>query len=258
MHRIIIGLLTVLAFMALAISLAVRVGSGTVSTAAAFLQAVRDGEFERAYALMSEESRATTTLDELRAFAQQSALGNYRNVTWNTRSVSGRSGQLSGFVATRDGGTVPLEITLVKESSGWRLLSIEKSPAGLRIAGKPWGVPPEEECARMAKSAISDLGQAIRERDFTAFLQHAAAPWRDGRPDEELHAAVSSLCDADLDLQALARRDPVWDAPATMGPDGTLPLQGHYPTMPYVTRFRLTFIFEQAEWKLLDARVTAK
>jgi hypothetical protein len=56
----------------------------------------------------------------------------------------------------------------------------------------------------------------------------------------------------------LDQLDPVLEKEICLDKDGLLKLIGHYPTQPQATTFKLTYVNEQAGWKLLSIHVAMK
>jgi hypothetical protein len=97
-----------------------------------FLSTMARGDFEAAYALLSQEFHGNTSVAELRAFAQESALADYEEATWWHRSVSGDEGALDGEVETRSGEIIPVSIYLLREGGDWKIYQIDwESEAGV-------------------------------------------------------------------------------------------------------------------------------
>ena len=86
---------------------------------------VHEGNYEAAASWLSEQFHTMTSSEELRRFMEETALANYRNATWSSRFITGRTGELEGAVETWDGGTVPVMMSFVKEDTGWKILSIK-------------------------------------------------------------------------------------------------------------------------------------
>jgi len=101
------------------------VTSSLVRAADGFLAHLESGDYEAAYACLSGEFHGNTTVDELRAFAQESALAEHADATWGDRSIYGDTGHLVGAVETKDGEYVPVEITLLKEEGTWKIYQID-------------------------------------------------------------------------------------------------------------------------------------
>jgi hypothetical protein len=98
---------------------------GLVTTADAFFSALEQGDYDTAYASLSEEFHGNTTIEELRSFAQESALVECSDSTWRDRSVSGDEGFLDGEVQTKSGQSIPVSVALLKENNDWKIYQID-------------------------------------------------------------------------------------------------------------------------------------
>lgn len=105
------------------------VTGGLVSAAEGFLAHLERGEYEAAYACLSAEFHGNTTVGELREFAQESALAEYSDASWGSRSIYGDEGFIEGSVETKDGRYIPVEMTLLKEHDEWKIYQIDWSEA---------------------------------------------------------------------------------------------------------------------------------
>lgn len=100
--------------------------TGNLVTAAdEFFAALEGGDYEAAYGCLSLEFHGNTTVAELQAFAQESALADYANASWRQRSISGDEGFLDGEVETRDGRRIPVTLALLKENDHWKIYQID-------------------------------------------------------------------------------------------------------------------------------------
>ena len=101
------------------------VTSSLVTVADAFFDDLSNGDFAAAYEHLSEEFHGNTSVAELRAFAQESALARYSEATWWERVVSGDAGSLDGGVTTFDGEYVPVTMYFLKENGAWKIYQID-------------------------------------------------------------------------------------------------------------------------------------
>ena len=99
--------------------------SGIVDVADEFFVALEQGDYEGAYGCLSEEFHGNTTIADLRAFAQESALAGYSEATWWSRQVSGNEGALDGQIETVDGACIPTTIYFLKENDAWKIYQID-------------------------------------------------------------------------------------------------------------------------------------
>ena len=114
-----------------------------VTAADGFFGLLARGDYEGAYACLSSEFHGNTSVDELRAFAQESALAGYSGATWRERSISGDEGFLDGEVETRDGHSIPVSVFLLKEQDSWKIYQVDwftDGPPGYSNEESPSGV----------------------------------------------------------------------------------------------------------------------
>jgi len=90
-----------------------------------FFATMASGDFDGAYGYLTEEFHGNTSVAELRAFAQESALANYEDATWWHRSISGDDGTLDGQIETETGEVVPVTMYLLREGGEWRIHQID-------------------------------------------------------------------------------------------------------------------------------------
>jgi hypothetical protein len=111
--------------------------SGMTDSAGVFLTAVKEKRDDQAYRSLSEEFRASTSLPEFVAFLDESALRGFKEVSWSSLSIKNSNGKLKGVVTTESGGSVPLELSMLKENGQWRIHSLRKQAAGLAAGSEP-------------------------------------------------------------------------------------------------------------------------
>lgn len=258
MRKIIIVLLVVAAIIVAGVVAVFFLTAGIVNTADQFFTAVSEDDYSRAYGFLSEEFRATTSEEQLRAFLIQSALASYREAKWHTRSMENDQGLLEGTIGTEDGGTIPVKITLVKESGEWKLLAIQKASAGLVPDGGTKEIPPPDQLNNLVDDSIQTLAQAINAGDFGGFYAGIAKLWQAQTTEEELLTGFRSFVEQDIDLTVLANLEPVFSEEPRLDEDGILYLTGYYPSQPAVTYFELKYVYEHPDWKLFGSGVEVK
>lgn len=232
---------------------------GLTQSADQFFKPIREGDFAAAYALLSEDFRAATSREEFDLFLQKSALANYQDASWTSRSLSGKTGELEGTVTTKEGGTIPLKIKFVKEQGQWKILSIEKPAAGLvpeESKGKT--IPAETELATMADTALHDFALAVNKGDFTDFHATLSDLWKSQITPEKLLEIFQEFVKQKVDLTVLSQYQLVFSQPPKISEEGLLELEGYYPTQPSTTYFALSYVYEHPDWKLAGIRVTLK
>jgi hypothetical protein len=113
------------------VALFVNLFSGMTDAADQFFVALKAHDYPAARALMAEEFRAGTTDEQLAALVERSALSSYKTAHWSSRSIQNGRGRLAGSLETEGGGSIPMELSLVKERGGWRIYALRKPAAGI-------------------------------------------------------------------------------------------------------------------------------
>jgi hypothetical protein len=258
MKKVLIIVVCAVGVIALALGITLRLTAGTSAAADRFFQTVAQGDLEQAYASTAEEFRASTTLEELRAFLEENALIQSESTKWHSRSVSGAAGELEGVVKTKTGGTIPLKVSLVKEKEAWRIRSIMKAEGGVVTESRGKEIPPQEILVKLCDESLAEFAAAVNARDFSGFHASIAKRWQADITKEELLAAFKSFCDQQVDLTVLRDLDPVFDEEPSSDESGSLTIKGHYPTEPSVVHFNLGYEYEHPDWKLIRIDVSAK
>lgn len=101
------------------------VTNSLVVVADGFFAELSRGDYEAAYGYLSAEFHDNTSVAELQAFAQDSALAGYADAVWLDRSIYGDDGYLDGEVETADGEYIPVEIFLLRENGSWKIYQID-------------------------------------------------------------------------------------------------------------------------------------
>lgn len=105
--------------------------SGVVETGDEFFAAAGSGNYEAAFALTSEDLQRETTVEGLAEYIETNGFDTVAETSWSSRSINNDTGSLSGSLTTRSGGTIPVQMSLVKEGDEWRISYIEKARSGL-------------------------------------------------------------------------------------------------------------------------------
>ena len=259
MKKVLIALFIVVVLIIIIVAAVLYMTSGIADTADKFFREIQKGNIETAYNLyLSEEFRQNTSLEDFTAFLEQSALKNFADAEWASRSISGDEGELAGSVRTGDGGTVPLEISLVKEDGGWKIISIYKPAAGLLDDSGSGVMPPDDRLKNMASDAVYRLGLAINKSDFKDFHKSLSALFRSQTSPEALQNAFQSFIDQGIDLTVLKETGPVFNESPFFNDDGILILKGYFPAEPPVTYFETKFIFEHPRWELFGINISVR
>ncbi|MCK7595333.1 hypothetical protein [Pseudomarimonas salicorniae] len=223
-----------------------------------FLGAVRDGDRERANALLSAGFRANTAPEVLERFLQQRGLDDFREASWGSRSISGQRGELSGTVTTHAGLVVPLTVHLVREADGWKIHGLNADTPGLRSDANAKSPPPapDDQAARaLVAETTRAFAGSVMAGSMEQLHQHGSERWRIQHSVEDLNRAFESWFKANADMRVLYDMEPVLDAGSGVDEHGVLTLKGRYPTTPNPVVFKQQYVYEGLEWRLVGLSV---
>ena len=118
-------------------------------------------------------------------------------------------------------------------------------------------VPSEKELKKLALDSLLAFNDAIKQDDFTEFREQIATLWQKQVTAEQLKSAFAEFIEKKLDISGIKDLQPTLD-PAQINSDDLLLLNGFYPTTPVKVRFKLKYIQEEGDWKLVSINVSTK
>ncbi|MEF2146194.1 MAG: hypothetical protein V3573_12180 [Desulfovibrionaceae bacterium] len=250
------SILALLAGLALAAFLVVNnLTTGMTESADSFFQSVREGRFETAYNYLSKGFRQTVSPEELQAFLRRGALDRYQTSAWTSRNYSGDTGELEGTIYSVEGAVTPLSLTFVREEGEWRIHFIDARLPGLARKEITKDLPDQETLEIMVRDTVSQFSHAVVSADFAEFHTQISALWASQISPDELLAVFRAFIDMGKDLTGYDQLDPVFSEPPAIDQDGVMVLKGYIPHERGLLHFRLEYVFEYPEWKLLGINI---
>ncbi|MDD2451499.1 MAG: hypothetical protein PHU11_01005 [Dysgonamonadaceae bacterium] len=248
----------IIVFIVLVISIVFMMTSSMSDAATAFFTEIKAKNYTQAYTYLSEDFKANTSEDEFVKFLDKSALLNFKETSWSSRSISGGKGELDGSVITENGGVVPIKLDFVKENELWKIYAIHKPQAGLTQSNASDQLPPVNELMKLTDESMLKFARSVNAKDFKEFHAYVSNLWQKQFTVEKFNDTFKPFMDANIDMvPALKANNPIFDKePAIV--DGVLALEGHYPTQPSRLMFKLEYIYEGNGWKLIGTSVNIK
>lgn len=112
------------------ITLAMFATSGLDEPVKRHFTALHAGDVVGAYAELSVAARQTTSLDAFKnMLANSPGLTHVTGESFSSRSYQNSQGHLEGMLELEGGGRIPIEVNLVKENGGWKILNYHVSAA---------------------------------------------------------------------------------------------------------------------------------
>jgi hypothetical protein len=248
--------------------------SDPLEAAKLFFQQVSSGQAQVAYQNAAFGFQAQRTATVFEAAAKEMGLVESPGAEFEPPQIEGRTAKIRARVQTKEGKTLPLIVTLTRESTKWQVYSLKsppseetgisenrftlvgKAPAFTDAATQP--VPPETDLRKLVKENLLRFNEAIASKSFDAFYESVSLKWQDQLTKGQLQRAFQPFIDKHIDLSAIDKADPIWDSPVSVGTDGLMVLSGYYPTEPYRVHFSLKFLYELPTWKLFGIDVNLR
>jgi len=256
MKKFLVILLVLIVLIVVILTAVFFLTSGIAKSADQFFQAVKDNDLDAAYVQLSEDFKASTSREQFESFMRGTALINYKDASWSSRSISGKTGEVKGSVETADGGTIPVTIKFVKEQGKWKIQFIEKAASGMvQETDTTKTIPEDAVLQKMTDESLHEFALAVNNKDFTDLYNTLSALWQSQITPEKLLEIFKEFVDQSVDLTVLSEYEPVYSEKPRINDDGMLELKGYYPTQPSVTYFTLTYLYEHPNWKLAGIHV---
>lgn len=232
--------------------------SGVTKTGDDFFTAVGSGDMNKAYAALSNDFRSGTSETELAAYLAANGMDKVTDTSWGARSVKNGRGSLTGTLTTADGGSIPVEVDLVKEDGQWKIFAIRNTGETAGASNTAKGLPDEKQQLALVTGSMGTFADGIAAQDMTALYDHIARLWAQQIDVAKLDDIYKSFFPIGSNLQVIKTLAPVFDEPATLSDDGVMEIKGYYPTSPSRVHFDLKYIYEGTGWKLVGLSAETK
>lgn len=134
------------------------------------------------------------------------------------------------------------------------LISLGLIVTAVAFAAPP-KVPSETELKSMTLETLLTFNKGVQAKDFTAFYKDIAKLWQEQTSAEKLQALFQDFIDKELDISPIKKLEPVFNKPAEINSDGVLVVNGYYPTTPKRVVFRLQYLQEEGDWRLVGIKL---
>ena len=248
-----IGALLIIAIMAV-----MFMTSGMSDTADKFFAAVKSDNYDEAYSLLSEDFKSNTSKSQLKSYLSKNALTEFKEASWESRSVNGGRGKLTGSITTENGGVVPISLGFVKGENDWKIYSIKKPSSGIQEETESVQLPSEAEQIKLVSDSMHVFALSVKEKNMKKMYRHVSHLWQKQFTVEKFNEAFKSFFQFGDALMILDQYSPQFSKKASINDDGVLILEGLYPTKPNKVYFKQKYIYEGLGWKLMGFNVNIK
>ncbi len=118
-------------------------------------------------------------------------------------------------------------------------------------------LPSKNQLKTIAGGTMEDFTQAVRKKNFDDFYDSLSNTFKSQVTSAKLYGAFKGFANVKA-MEQLGQYAPILEKGIYIDKDSLLRFNGHYPTQPEATTFRLTYIQEQSAWKLLGIHVAMK
>lgn len=146
-------------------------------------------------------------------------------------------------------------------SHTWRIFEIvanDLSAKSIDLASLKYRILPSEKRLKgMVSDTMNEFSRAVGKGSFDAFHDQMSDMFRLQITSAKLHGIFQRFVKI-KEIGQLEQHAPILKAGSYVDKDGILKVSGHYPTQPEATTFRLSYMQEKKDWKLLGIHVTMK
>lgn len=230
-----------------------------------FNKAVQAKDFTRFYASLSKLWQGQTTPDKL-----QMIFTEFIDKKVDIAPIAGSAPRFDGPAKIDKQGIlsasglypvrplpVRFKLDYIQESSAWKLVGINVEVAPVNSGGTK-GVPADAELRTLVTDSLVQFNKAVQAKDFTQFYGSISNVWQDQTTPEKLKQIFQEFIDKKVNISGVADVAPNLDPRPTIDKRGVLVVAGEYPTTPAVVTFRLEYLKEAEQWKLVGINVSVK
>ena len=250
-----IAIATALGLIIIIVLLAFGLTRGAVKSANDFLGLIGSGKIAAAYESASATLKSRQNLESFTQSVKDLGLTDFASASWSSRETKNDRAQLEGSVKTRAGGTIPLNMELVKESGIWKVIYLSAPQSGVAVERGGKQLPTDEKSKTLILDSLLDFNKALQEQSFDSFHAKISRAWQEQITSDKLKEVFQQFIDKKLDIASIKTVDPILSEPPQINSDGLLVLQGYYPTQPLKVNFRLKYVYEHPMWKLFGINV---
>ncbi len=233
------GCLGLIMFVGLIVGVVFWATGGITDTADEFFAAAKDGDYEKAYSLTSQQLQGQTDQAGLEAYLTESGLNEVTDTSWSSRSMENNTAELDGTVTTASGGEIEVTMELIKEGEDWRIKFIDVGNAGLQSGGggAAMAVPSREGQEELIQSATAAFSASLNEGDFTSFEER----WVDEITVEQLEENLGNFREFRNEISSVVSTKPAFTAANGLSSAGNLEVNGSYSTTEGELYFEYVF-----------------
>jgi hypothetical protein len=241
------------------------------SAAEAFFGLVGKGNTSAAYNSAAFVFQAQQSLQSFEVTVKELGLADFQSIGWTRSVIKESEAKLDVEIVRKNGGKVPVEVTLIKESGLWKVYALHttsKSADALpenrfSVVGRSaafnqvfkQSLPPENEIKDLVRESMLKFNTAIKKNNFDGFYEYIAHAWQAQVLENRLERAFDGFHETGIDISSVRDAPIVFDEPPIINNDGLLLVDGHFQVPPYQVVFSLKYTYELPRWRLFGIDV---
>lgn len=234
-------------------ALVFQLTAGAADSADALFARIASGDVRGAYESTAPIVQRQQSFEDFAGAVEALGLDQWVSSSWNSRSISGGQATISGTVTLADGSSVPLQVDLVESGDEWLVYAVGGPQAGATPVA--YDMPSTEDARALAQGSMTSLANAIAQEDFSGFYNHISALWREQTTADAIQQGFQVYIDQDVDLRPVVSNDPELSNPPLRDAQGAMILSGFFPNDDAPVYFRLRYVFQNHEWRLIGVRI---
>ncbi|MBI5411606.1 hypothetical protein HZA43_00330 [Candidatus Peregrinibacteria bacterium] len=217
-----------------------------------FLEALKTGDTEKAYQMTSTEFQKETTPEAFKSFANRSTFKNYQSSTWGYRSIDTSGRSVKGVIQSGE-TTLKAEVDFIKENDEWKIqyFSYDSSKDEPESA---LSLPDDKTLKDIAHQTMLAFKKAIELKNFDEFYSSISDYWKTKTTANELKGIFTVFMEKEIRLP-IENIAPILNEPPRIDENNRLVLKGSYPLPTLKADFKLIYLYEYPQWKLIGIDV---
>ncbi len=231
-----------------------------VEQADRFFALLRAGQVAEAHAMLADESRQVTSLEDFQQAVDAYGFTDHQRVAWESPHIDGDYGNLKGVLIARDGMALPQELVFFRQHGKWQL-HIVREPSDMAalesVVEARRNQPAPEGINRLAMGTINRLVDSLLDGDYAAFHRETATTLREQTTPDVFEESFAWMASPEVGFDWAAARDvmPVFTVPAEVNPEGILAVAGHVPVGDQQLVFAFEYVYEASDWLLISINI---
>lgn len=231
--------------------------AGMADTADKFFLAVKSNNYDKAYTYLSEDFKNNTDKQQLKSFLENNSLSQFKESSWNSRSIEGSRGELVGSITTESGGVIPISLNFIK-ADDWLIYSIQKPNSGIKQESQKSELPSEKVQIDLVNESMRIFAVAVSEKSMNKMFAHISHYWQKQYSEQKFTETFKDFYQFGNALMVLDQYSPQFSEAGKLNDEGILIIKGIYPTKPSQVLFTHKYIYEGLGWKLIGFKVNVE